>query len=171
MATSIEWYERADWLHQGLREGGAFLVARDAAGKPNPMTIGWAQVGIVWSIPVMTVFVRQSRYTHTCLRSATAFTVNVPRPGEMTEALAFCGSRSGRDLDKAAHAGLTLRPATEVEGAIIADCRLHYECAILARTQQALDEIDADDLLRTFYPQGDPHLIVLGRVATAYTTG
>ena len=36
---------------------GAFLMV-----EGNPMTIGWAQFGVVWSKPVCTVFVRHSRH-------------------------------------------------------------------------------------------------------------
>jgi flavin reductase (DIM6/NTAB) family NADH-FMN oxidoreductase RutF len=164
----IEWYEHTAWLNEALRTGGAFLVAVDADGKPNPMTIGWGQVGIVWSVPAFTVLVRESRYTHGCIRHASAFTVNVPRPGDLADALKLCGSMSGRDIDKAADAGLSMVPATEVEGMVIEQCPLQYECRILARTQQHLDDLAAEEVLRTFYPHGDYHLVVIGRIIAAF---
>ena len=168
MRKRIAWYEETLWLHQGLRGGGAFLVAEDDRGKPNPMTIGWGQVGIVWSIPVFTAFVRESRYTHECVRASHAFTVSVPRPGELAEALALCGSSSGRDTDKAARAGLTMVPASDVGGSVIAECGLHYECEILTRTQQHREDFADPDVLKSYYPGGDHHLAVFGRIVAAF---
>jgi flavin reductase (DIM6/NTAB) family NADH-FMN oxidoreductase RutF len=164
----IEWYEETRWLHEALRGGGAFVVATDAAGKPNPMTIGWAQVGIVWSRPVLAVLVRESRYTHGCLHASEAFTVCVPRPGDLAEALAFCGSKSGRDYDKAQEVGLTMVPAETVDASRIAECDLHYECEIIARTQQAAADFAATDVPDTFYSSPDYHLAVYGRIVAAF---
>jgi len=168
----IEWDEGIERLKAALAGGGAFVVANDANGKPNPMTIGWAQVGIGWSVPVLTVLIRESRYTHACIRASDTFVVSVPRPGELTEALQLCGTKSGRDLDKAAAAGLALAPAQTVETSIVEACGLHYECEIIARSQQTRDDFGerATPILETFYPKGDHHLIVFGRILAAYTT-
>ena len=40
----------------------ALLTAGDRYGC-NTMTIGWCQLGRLWSIPVCTVYVRPERYT------------------------------------------------------------------------------------------------------------
>jgi flavin reductase (DIM6/NTAB) family NADH-FMN oxidoreductase RutF len=169
---TIEWSEGVQRLKDALSTGGAFLVAKDAAGKPNPMTIGWAQIGIVWSMPVMTVFVRKSRYTHACISRSETFSVCGPRSGELGDALAFCGTTSGRDVDKAVKAGLTLVPGRSIDTPIVAECGLHYESRIVARTQQVRDDFAAaaDGILSKYYLKGDHHLAVLGRIVDAYTT-
>jgi len=169
---SIEWYEETEWLNAALGAGGAFVVALDADRKPNPMTIGWAQVGIVWSIPTVSVLIRESRYTHSCIRRADSFAVCVPRPGELTAALAFCGSMSGRDVDKVEKAGLRLAPAKKIETPILEACGLHYECEIIARTQQTRADFGrgAADVLEKYYAEGDHHLVVHGRLVAAYVT-
>jgi flavin reductase (DIM6/NTAB) family NADH-FMN oxidoreductase RutF len=79
MKRDIEWVEGAKRLRDALTSNGAFLVALDANGKPNPMTIGWGQVGIVWSRPMFTALVRTSRYTYGCLRSSDSFTASTSR--------------------------------------------------------------------------------------------
>ena len=38
---------------------GAVLLA---GTPPNPMTIGWGTLGIIWGKPVFQVYVRPSRY-------------------------------------------------------------------------------------------------------------
>lgn len=168
MGRAIEWNERTQLLRDALSTGGAFLVSVDASGRPNPMTIGWAQVGIVWSRPILTVYVRKSRYTHACIRAAKSFTVSVPRPGELSKELALCGSKSGRELDKMKSAGLTALPGRSVDTPVVDGCALYYECRIVARTQEELVDFEAGDVVERYYPKGDPHLAVCGEILSAY---
>ena len=168
----VEWFQETERLKAALSSSGVFLVAVDGAGKPNPMTIGWAQVGIVWSLPVMTVLVRESRYTHGCISTSDTFTVSVPKAGELRDALTLCGTKSGRDMDKAAEAGLTWTPGHAVDTPVIAGCGLYYECEIIARTQQSLASFGegAGLVLKKYYADGDYHLVVMGQILEAYTT-
>ena len=55
------------------------LTAGDRSGL-NTMTIGWCQLGCLWSQPVCTVFVRPERYTHQFMESHDYFTVSVLPP-------------------------------------------------------------------------------------------
>jgi len=171
MEERIEWSERTDLLQQALTGGGVFLVANSSDGRANPMTIGWAQVGIVWSRPVLTVLVRKSRYTFACLRTSDTFTVSVPRAGEFKDELLFCGTKSGRDVDKVAASGLILSPGRVVDTPTIDGCVLYYEARILARTQQESTDFSARDVLDQHYTDGDHHLVVFGEIVAAYTKG
>jgi flavin reductase (DIM6/NTAB) family NADH-FMN oxidoreductase RutF len=166
----IEWHEETRWLASALAGGGVFVVANDDTGRPNPMTIGWGQVGIVWSVPVFTVLIRRSRYTHQCIRRSNSFAVCVPRPGELTDALQLCGTQSGRDVDKASAAGLTVLPAQKIDTPIIAECGLVYECEILARTQQEREDFASERVLESYYANPDHHLAVFGRIVDAYVS-
>jgi len=157
-------------LQAGLSRGGVFLIVNAPDGRANPMTIGWGQVGIVWSRPVFTVLVRESRFTYECIRASDTFAVSVPCAGEMAAELLLCGTKSGRDMDKVSEAGLTLLPGQEIETPVIEGCLLHYECRILARTQQAPPDFSASDVIDTFYAKGDHHLAVFGEVVAAYMT-
>jgi len=168
MKRDMAWDEGAEALRRALEQGGAFIVTLDAKGKANPMTIGWGQVGVVWSRPIFAACVRESRYTHRCLRSTEAFTINVPRPGELKNELLFCGTNSGRDVDKAAMCGLKMAPAKAVKTPIIVGCAVHYECRIVARTQQGRADFSAGEILDQYYAKGDHHLIVFGEIVAAY---
>jgi flavin reductase (DIM6/NTAB) family NADH-FMN oxidoreductase RutF len=166
----IRWDEGAAQMRTAFEQGGAFIVALDANGKANPMTIGWGQVGVVWDRPIFTAYVRLSRYTHACLQSADSFTINVPWPGEFKEELLFCGTKSGRDIDKAVECGLTMAPGKAIATPIIERCALYYECRVAARTQQQREDFRSDQVLKQFYAKGDHHLIVLGEILAAYRT-
>jgi flavin reductase (DIM6/NTAB) family NADH-FMN oxidoreductase RutF len=164
----IEWNRKLDLVWGALSSGGALLVVLDEKGKPNLMTIGWGELGIVWSRPVCTVLVRPTRYTYGGIRTGDSFTVNVPRHGELEEALALCGSKSGRALDKAKACGLTWEPSKKVKAPIIAECALFFECEILSRAQLSRESFRSADVLATFYPKGDPHLVVFGEIVASY---
>ncbi len=166
----IQWNEHIETLKGALSGNGALLVALDKNERANPMTIGWAQVGIVWGRPTVTVLVRRSRYTYSCLLTGTEFTVNVPAEGTLSEQLLYCGTKSGRDVDKVDACGLTLKQAQRVQTPIIAECGLHYECRIILRKQLLRKDFSAPDVLDEYYQDDDHHMIVIGHIMAAYRT-
>ena len=96
--TDIKPEQAFPLLNRSLLGAGAFLLVGGENSRPNPMTIGWATLGTVWGKPALAVYVRPSRYTHGLLESTRHFSVNVPEGEVFSKALAFCGSKSGRDL-------------------------------------------------------------------------
>jgi len=168
MKKEIAWSDHTDHLKRTLSDGGAFLVVMDNEGKANPMTIGWGTVGRVWEKSVFVVLVRCSRYTHGCIHNSDSFTVNVPRLGEMKEELLFCGTKSGRDFDKAAECNLTLVPGRTVDTPVIEECALHYECRVVVRKQLQEDDFFFREVLEENYPKDDHHLIIMGEILAAY---
>ena len=147
---------------------GAFLMV-----EGNPMTIGWAQFGVIWGRPVCTVFVRHSRYTHALLEKSNVFTVSVPAAGTMREALAYCGSHSGRDGDKLAACGLSLLEPRAGGAAPLSGCAIHFECRVLLRAENDMRELEPG-LRARFYgdnqatADGDPHTLYFGEILAAY---
>lgn len=168
MKKLLSWSDRADLLEKALSGDGVFLVVLNKDGKANAMTIGWGEMGIVWSRPVFTVLVRRSRYTYSCLQSSESFTVNVPELNTLKEELLFCGTKSGSDVDKVAACGLTLAASEKVNTPIIEECALHYECRILLRKQ--LEEVDfsSSEILHKYYKDNDHHMLVIGEILLSY---
>ena len=150
---------------------GAFLTA--GGDIWNPMTIGWAQFGVVWASPVVTVMVRKSRYTYSLMEKAGVFTVSFPRAKEMTKELAFCGVRSGRDVNKEKEANLS-RLAPRAGGAeAVAGCGIVMECRIVQKQMLDLSTFDPDFRVKYYggnqaLPDGDPHMLYVGEVLDAY---
>ena len=77
------------------------------ASGANMMTASWGGLGILWNKPVATVYIRPQRYSYSLVegldRISLCFTGS-----QLRDALAFCGSKSGRDFDKPAHLGLDI---------------------------------------------------------------
>ena len=154
MDRDFVWKDETDLLWGALSSGGALLTVLDPSGRPNPMTIGWALLGIAWSRPTLSVLVRQNRFTYTCLQTARDFAVSVPVPGTLKDELLLCGTKSGRDIDKLRAAGLTPRPSRHISSPVVRECRNHYECRILARTLVALPDVDAEVVEKFAYREG-----------------
>jgi flavin reductase (DIM6/NTAB) family NADH-FMN oxidoreductase RutF len=149
-----------------MREDGLLLVTAGADGKPNVMTIGWGTIGSIWSRPVFLVLVRPSRHSYARLEEAGDFTVNVPPP-ELAEAVAYCGTVSGKDHDKFLEKRLTASPSRHVRPPIIQECIVHYECRTLHRSDLASDAL-AQAVRDEFYAQGNYHRVYFGEIVATY---
>jgi len=149
-----------------LRGGGLLLVSEGNDRKPNAMTIGWGLVGTMWSEPFFVVAVRLSRYTHKLIEESGKFTVCLPSKG-MAEVLDFCGTKSGRDIDKFKELGLTAAKGNIVDAPYIAKCPVHYECEVAFKTQVMRGELK-DELESRVYASGDYHVLYYGHIKGVY---
>lgn len=145
-----------------LHSGGLLLVSQDEAGRPNAMTIGWAQVGIIWSRKIMSVMVRPSRYTYGCIEVTQDFTVCVPYP-ELAEQVMFCGTQSGRTYDKFAECGFTAGQSELIKSPYIEECGLCYECQVV-NYADFVPERTNPVICDQCYPGGDFHRIYFGQI-------
>jgi Conserved protein/domain typically associated with flavoprotein oxygenases, DIM6/NTAB family len=155
-----------DFLNQLVK--GAFLTVQQGE-HVNTMTIGWGTVGYMWNRPVLMVPVRYSRYTHTLIENATSFTVSLPVTKDLKKELAFCGSKSGRDLDKIKECGLTLEASQSVGVAspIIGECELHIECKIVYKQPMGSEHL-SEQIVEAQYKNEDYHVQYYGEIMNAY---
>jgi flavin reductase (DIM6/NTAB) family NADH-FMN oxidoreductase RutF len=149
-----------------LGRGGLLLAASKKSGQTNAMTIGWGTVGIIWRKKIFVVLVRPSRYTYQFIEESGTFTVNVPTP-EMREFVAFCGSKSGRDVDKFAAFKMTTSPAQRVEGVTLDACPLVYECKVVHHNDVIPAHL-ATEIISTAYANGDFHRLYYGEIMGAF---
>lgn len=145
----------SDWLLVGAgNEKGA-----------NAMTASWGQVGELWGTHVMTVYVRPQRYTWEFMEREACFTCQV-LPEGLHDAHGIFGSRSGRDLDKAAACGLT--PVyhdgtfSYRQARLVVVCRKMYVQKLEGTF--FLDR-EAD---QKYYPERDYHYMVVGKIEKIY---
>ena len=145
---------------------GAFLTA-SSGKRTNTMTISWGSLGIMWRKPVCTVMVRPSRYTYGILDEAREFTLSIPLDDTLAEALALCGSKSGRDMNKFAAAQLSVTSGRVVNAPIIAGPCLYLECRVLYRQDMEPGALPQQDET-LFYAAGDHHTFFTAEIVAAY---
>ncbi len=142
----------------------ALLVAGSA--RPNPMTVSWGGLGTLWNRPVVTVYVRPSRFTFALLDAEPAFTVNV-LPDRFRAALDLCGSVSGRDRDKWRATGLEKLQSATVPVPRVAEADLSLECRVLATFD--LDPTRfLEPSIHDLYPRRDHHRAFVGEVLAGW---
>lgn len=177
MNEKIDVTEHASEIIAELKRG--VLLTVKAGEKVNPMTIGWGMIGVEWRKPVFIAYVRTDRYTHELMEDVDCFTVNIPVPADDAETekrvrkiLATCGTKSGRDIDKVAELGLTLRDGEQVGAPAILELPLTLECRIIYRRDQDVDLMPEDLRESVYGPRegGLLHTAYYGEIVDAYIT-
>ncbi|HPR64673.1 MAG TPA: flavin reductase [Thermoanaerobaculia bacterium] len=127
----------------------------------NTMTASWGGLGILWNRPVSFVFVRPTRYTYAFMEKYETFTLSFfDEPHR--DALMYCGTHSGRDVDKMQQTGLHPIPFPESTTGF-SQSRLVLVCRTLS-TQDIEPERFKDPSIEELYPQRDYHRIYIGEV-------
>lgn len=139
---------------------GAFLTVK--AGKAlNTMTIGWGMIGTIWNKSIFTVLVRPTRYTFEIMEKAADFTVSFPSQ-DMKKQLAFCGTKSGRSIDKFKECDLKIIDSQKIISPIIKIPGIHFECKIVCK--MPIDPNKLDDSYGYLYPEKDFHTAYYGEI-------
>ena len=140
----------------------AMLITAGPLAAFNTMTASWGALGHIWGKDVAFCVIRPQRYTFGFMEQAGHFTLSFFDAAHK-KALDYCGSHSGRDVDKIAATGLT--PIAGATGAVyFAEARLVLEC----RKLYAQDLTEASFVDPTIPPQayskGDFHRMYVGEI-------
>lgn len=112
----------------------AVLVSCRAEGRrPNIISIAW--VGTMCSEPpIVAIGVRPSRHSHGLILKSGEFVVNMPSVAQ-APLVDFCGTRSGKEVDKFAALGLESLPGAVVSAPLVAACPVNLECRVVKRVE------------------------------------
>ncbi len=146
-----------------------FLIAAGNENGFNMMTAAWGFAGVMWGKNTFTAVIRPQRYTKEFVDSEDYFTVSF-FDEEYRKALSFCGSNSGRDVDKVSGTGLSplflnnqdYSAVSFEEASLILVCRKAYV--------QKLDEgcFTFKENDEKWYPEKDYHVSYIGEIVKAY---
>jgi len=144
-----------------IAEDWFLLTAGTEEDGYNTMTASWGGLGELWRRKVAYVFVRPQRYTMRFMESNDLFTMSFFPEGHR-EALNFCGTNSGKDVDKAARSGLT--PITPIAGATaFEEAGLILVCSKMH--SQDLDHSRfIDSAIERLYPEKGYHRMYVGGI-------
>jgi flavin reductase (DIM6/NTAB) family NADH-FMN oxidoreductase RutF len=106
----------------------AVMVSCSSNETDNIITVAWT--GIICSDPSMLyVSIRPERFSYNIIKDTGNFVVNLPNKS-LAFALDFCGVRSGRDVNKFQHLGLTPQKSNLVDAPGIHECPVNIECKV-----------------------------------------
>lgn len=129
--TSVAPAALPDNFFSRIGEDWMLITAADSKGVTNTMTASWGCAGILWNKPVAVCFIRPQRYTYGIVEDGDTLTLSFFPKGEYREALRFCGTKSGREVDKFAATGLTVERTPDgtpypAEANLVLVCRKLY---------------------------------------------
>lgn len=123
----------------------ALITSTDDKGNPNIATAGEAFMMSLYPLVVAVGF-RPATYTNSLIHKTREFVVNLPSR-EILEAVDYCGSVSGRDIDKFKATGLTPVPAKYVKPPLIKECPVNIECRVRGIITFGSHDVFAGDAL------------------------
>ncbi len=144
---------------------GALLCA-GTIHDANCMTISWASMGVLWNKNIFVVYVRPTRYTYTFMEKANDFTVNFFEE-KYNKVLTFCGTRSGKNVDKFRECNLTRIKSHHIQSPGIDESHLIIECQKIY-FQDIVPDHFLDPDIDSLYPRKDYHRIYIGEIQRIY---
>lgn len=144
------------------------LVTAGTPDKWNTMTASWGCTGWLWGKPVAVVFIRPERHTHAFAEAGDRLTLSfLGNEKEMRAAYNFCGTKSGRDYDKAKETGL--QPvATELGGVTFEQARLTLDCRKLYKDSIKPELFLSPDIAQWYGERGGYHDAYIVEIEAAY---
>jgi len=138
-----------------------FLITAGNLKAFNTMTASWGALGELWNRKVSFCFVRPTRHTYQFCEEHEIYTMSFFSE-EHRQMLKYCGTKSGRDVDKAAETGIT--PVASESGSVyFNEARLVFECRKLY-----LHDLDPkhflDPSIDDEYPKKDYHRMYVGEI-------
>lgn len=126
----------------------SWAVSIDSEGKADIISLGWC-MPTSFDPPMMAISVGKTRYSHKLISKSREFVVAFPSE-EMGKEVLYCGTHSGRDVDKFEETGLMAVPAKKVRPPLIEGCVANFECMVVG-------EIETGD-----------HTIFVGEIVAAH---
>lgn len=146
--------------------GDWMLITAGNKEKFNTMTASWGGLGVLWNKKVCFCFIRPNRYTYEFMENEKSFTLSFLQE-KYREVLRFCGSNSGRDVDKIAATGIT--PVESSNGSVyFEEAKLVLECQKIY-AQDLTPECFVDPELDKNYNGEDYHKLYIGEITACYT--
>ena len=137
------------------------LLTAGGEGQYNTMTCSWGHLGCLWNLPTAVCYVRPQRYTKAFMDREQRYTLCF-FPETHKKALGYLGTKSGRDEDKVAAAGLT--PVHEEDYTYFAEASLVLVCRTLYQAPLKEEYFRDGAVAEKNYPNKDFHDLYIGHI-------
>ena len=120
--------EISKFYHYAFPMQAVLVTCVDGGEKTNPITISW-HCPISKKPPLYAISVAPTRYSHDIIKESEEFVINFV-PYELVENVHFCGSHSGRNIDKIKESRFALVDSEKVKTKYIKECYALLECKL-----------------------------------------
>ncbi|TFF98001.1 MAG: flavin reductase family protein [Promethearchaeota archaeon] len=107
----------------------AVVVSVGTGDESNLITLAWV-ARVVSKPPVMSISIRPTRYSFPILEDLKEYVINVPF-SEHVRDVDFCGTRTGKKVNKWEELGLTKEKASKVQVPLIKEFPINIECKVV----------------------------------------
>lgn len=136
------------------------LITAGTKESFNMMTGAWGGMGVLWNKKICFCVIRPTRYTYEFIEKADFFTLSFLEE-QYRDILTYCGTKSGRDVNKAAETGLT--PVFDEAAVFFAEARIALVCKKVY-FQDITPGNFLDKRIDEFYPMEDYHRFYFGEI-------
>lgn len=161
----IEIKSLTDNLFKTTDEEWMLITAGDSIDF-NTMTASWGTFGILWNKPIVICFIRPHRYTFNFVDKNELFTLSYFN-SRYKNILSYCGTKSGRDVNKIKETGL-IPIISENGGIAFEQARLIIECRKIYADHIKEDKFLQHDLIKKNYANKDFHKFFIGEISACY---
>ncbi|MCX5805432.1 MAG: flavin reductase [Proteobacteria bacterium] len=137
------------------------LITAGTKQSFNTMTGAWGGLGILWNKNICFCVIRPNRYTYEFMERSDIYTLSFLEE-QYRDILTYCGTKSGRDVNKVTETNLT--PVFDNDSVYFAEARL----VLICRKIYFQDIMPAHFLspeIDEFYPLKDYHRMYVGEIA------
>lgn len=143
----------------------AMITTKSADGRVNTMTASWGGVGVLWNKPVTYIFLRPQRYTRELMDASETFSACF-LPDPYRKELQYCGSHTGREVDKLAICGF--EAVTLDNTPVLAQAEIAITCRKLFRQKFDPASFVDPSIDAANYPNKDYHFFYVGEILGVY---
>ena len=141
------------------------LITAGNNDKFNMMTASWGGIGFLYQKPVAFCFINPARYTYQLMENNDTYTLTFYTEA-YRDALKYCGSKSGKDVDKVKGSGLT--PITTPTGSkAFSQAWLIIECRKMV-SQSLTPESIADKSIKGEWAGKQMHKMFIGEIINVW---
>lgn len=141
------------------------LITAGKQEKFNTMTASWGGVGVMWGEPSATIYIRPQRFTKEFVDREDYFTLSF-FDKKYKNALNYCGSHSGRDVDKVKEIDLT--PVFYDNAISFKEAKLVMVCKKEYSQDMLKDCFLNEQIINKWYKDLDFHTMYIGKIVDIY---
>lgn len=113
----------------GVHPSPVAMISCGDMENSNIATIAWT--GIINSEPMIVyVSIRPSRFSNKIIKESKEFVINLPNE-KLVKIADYCGTKSGRDVNKFEKCDLTKRQGLRIKSPYIEECPINLECKVI----------------------------------------
>ena len=126
--------------------------------RSNPIALGWKMQTSIQP-PMVAISVGKTRYSHKLLMETGEFVLAVPG-GDNAKEVLFCGTNSGRNIDKLRETNLTPLKAKFIKPDLIKECVVNLECKVSGYFDTGDHTIFAGEVLTSWISEEEKKVLI-----------